>query len=194
MTITIGDITATVDRYLARYPDELDVLAPLRAALGERPSLTSRHDFAGHVTCGAIVVDDVGRVLHVRHRALERWLLPGGHLEPGDASLHGAAVRELDEETGVTWPSADAAGPDTMPLDIDIHSIPANPAKGEPDHRHFDFRYLLQAASPVVRVQEAEVTGFAWRPVHEITPERLRRKLASLPHSYSHLCHRTGAG
>ncbi|WP_406403626.1 NUDIX domain-containing protein [Streptomyces sp. NBC_00879] len=42
-----------------------------------------------------------GRVLHIKHRALNRWLLPGGHLEPDDTSLLAAAQRELTEETGI---------------------------------------------------------------------------------------------
>ncbi|MFC6369849.1 NUDIX domain-containing protein [Nonomuraea thailandensis] len=66
----------------------------------------------------------------IRHRTLRRWLLPGGHLEPEDHSLYGAALRELGEETGLLWQPA--AGPqelDAIAVDVDVHAIPAHPAQ-----------------------------------------------------------------
>ena len=51
----------------------------------------------------AIIVSD-GRVLMVRRRVSEgelMWQFPAGAIEPGEAALD-AAVRETDEETGLT--------------------------------------------------------------------------------------------
>lgn len=41
-----------------------------------------------------------GKVLLVKHKKLQIWLAPGGHLEPGEMP-HQAAEREFWEETGV---------------------------------------------------------------------------------------------
>lgn len=42
---------------------------------------------------------------------------------------------ELEEETGISWHGAVAqVGHDVIPVDIDLHTIPASPAKGEPEH------------------------------------------------------------
>src|SRR5258708_6770879 len=54
-----------------------------------------------HVTVGALLVRRGAEVLLVDHLAYGIHLQPGGHLEPTDATLIGAAVRELVEETGV---------------------------------------------------------------------------------------------
>ncbi|MET9648567.1 NUDIX domain-containing protein [Streptomyces syringium] len=52
-----------------------------------------------HVTAGALLVRDNAEVLLVEHRAYGITLQPGGHVEPADATLIDAAVRELVEET-----------------------------------------------------------------------------------------------
>ena len=45
--------------------------------------------------------DAQGRVLLARHADTDRWLLPGGTIEPGESPAD-AAIREMWEETGVT--------------------------------------------------------------------------------------------
>jgi 8-oxo-dGTP pyrophosphatase MutT (NUDIX family) len=174
--IHIDEIDKTVEAYLRRYPAEADRLAPLTTALGGRDDVTSRKTFTGHVTTSAIVVDDVLRVLHIRHNSLDTWLRPGGHLEPEDISLVGGALREVVEETGISANSLTLA--DEVPIDIDVHPIPANPAKDEPDHQHFDIRYVfVVAGDQTVTLQAEEVHDFAWLPMAELHPERLRSRV-----------------
>ncbi|MGW4550204.1 NUDIX domain-containing protein [Streptomyces violaceorubidus] len=178
-------IRTTVDTYLARHPHGREQLSVLLDAL-DRPGedVASRSTFTGHVTCSAIVIDQLGRVLHVLHLASGKVLLPGGHTEPTDDSLAAAALRELHEETGIPsravtpWP-----GYETVPLDIDIHDIDARPGKGEPGHQHFDLRFLfrLQTTEVSVALQEEEVGGVEWRPVDRVTSPALREKLLKLP-------------
>ena len=182
MTISTDEIRTTVDTYLARYPDEHGRMARLWAALDNGYAPTSRKEFRGHVTCGAGLIDTSGRVLHIRHNVLGFWLLPGGHIDPIDESLPDAALRELREETGIGsgLPTA-VSGFETIPLDIDVHPIPANPDKGEPDHWHFDFRYIFHAAgSPPVRLQDEEVNSFGWLTPDAVPAVALRAKLLAL--------------
>ncbi|WP_037911766.1 NUDIX hydrolase [Actinacidiphila yeochonensis] len=164
MPITRSSVETVVATYLARNPDERTRIRPLLDALAAKANPTSRTTFAGHVTCGAVVLARDGRVLHVHHRVLDRYLLPGGHIEESDTSLVGTALRELHEETGLPATAVEPlpylAG---VPLDIDVHAIPANADKSEPAHQHFDFRFAFVApAEHKVRVQEAEVTGYRW--------------------------------
>jgi 8-oxo-dGTP pyrophosphatase MutT (NUDIX family) len=116
------------DHTISRFRSFLDRADPFR-----------RGDPDGHVTASAVVTRRTGgEFLLVFHRKLDRWLQPGGHVEPGDASVFETAVREAREETGVDGfaaPLGDAI------LDLDVHPIPA--FGSEPGHVHYDVRFLL---------------------------------------------------
>lgn len=182
MSIPNTHIRAVLGGYLDRFPEEVGGVELLQRALGSDHELSSRKEFRiGHATAGAVVLDPRGQVLLIHHNALDTWLLPGGHLEPEDGDLREASMRELEEETGI---AAEQVEPekvaDGLPVDLDIHRIPANPAKGEPEHWHFDFRYLYRTEESSVRLQAEEVGDHAWHPHGEIPQERLAKKLVRL--------------
>ncbi len=52
-----------------------------------------------HHSAGTVIVDD-GRVLVLRRTDRDEWVLPKGHLEPGERP-EDAALREAREETGL---------------------------------------------------------------------------------------------
>lgn len=56
-----------------------------------------------------------------------------------------------------------------LPVDIDSHLIPARPERGEPEHWHHDFRYVVRAAEGhEIRPDLAEVHGAEWRGLPEL--------------------------
>ncbi|OON72910.1 NUDIX hydrolase [Streptomyces tsukubensis] len=162
--------------HLAEHPKEkhgVHVIAETLDQAGD--TIGSRKEFRGHVTAGAALLRPDGRVLTIEHRALRKWLLPGGHVEDSDTTLVDAALRELAEETGI---SLDQVEPDSgLPLHVDVHAIPANDAKGEPEHLHFDFRYLFRTTADTVELQEEEVTAYSWQFADTLTAEPLRSRL-----------------
>ena len=124
----------------------LELLDLLRTS----PAPYSRHHFVpGHVTASCFVLDPAGRLLLHHHRRLNRWLQMGGHLEAGEEPLD-AALRETAEESGLHDLRLLSSGI----ADLDVHVIPAG--KGEPEHRHFDVRYIAQTASPHAIVIDAQ--------------------------------------
>ncbi|HEX3955989.1 MAG TPA: NUDIX domain-containing protein [Trebonia sp.] len=71
-------------------------------------------------------------------------LQPGGHLEPADATLAGAAERELAEETGIDPGAVSCVS--QAPVYVEFGRVPARAEKGEPDHFHLDFGYAFATA------------------------------------------------
>jgi 8-oxo-dGTP pyrophosphatase MutT (NUDIX family) len=54
----------------------------------------------------AVIADESGRVLLVRHSYGSLWYLPGGGVEKGEGPISGL-VRELREEVGIVEPAID---------------------------------------------------------------------------------------
>ncbi|MGY1436495.1 NUDIX hydrolase [Streptomyces reniochalinae] len=176
MPITAQHVRETLGAYLAEHPHEKDALSSIgEVADAAGSAIASRKEFRGHVTAGAALLRPDGRVLTIEHRALGQWLLPGGHVEESDNTLVAAAMRELAEETGIM---PEQTEPDRgAPLHIDVHAIPANSAKGEPEHLHFDFRYLFRTTVDAVELQEEEVANYSWQFADTLTAEPLRSRI-----------------
>ncbi|MFF3767342.1 NUDIX domain-containing protein [Streptomyces sp. NPDC001922] len=180
MPPTHSHIRATSEAYLGRHPEEGETLAGLLSVLDGVDEPTSRVTLPGHVTCSAVVIDRDRRVLHIGHNVTKLLLAPGGHVED-DRTLLGAALREVCEEAGIR-PGDLCLTPQFLgaPIDIDVHDIDANPAKGEPAHQHFDFRfafYLTAEQPPPLALQDEEVSGAQWLPFADVRSPTLRAKL-----------------
>ncbi|MGR6998788.1 NUDIX hydrolase [Yinghuangia aomiensis] len=172
MPITNEHIRATVDTYLDIHPGERRSLALVLELLEQGADLASRKEFRGHVTAGAILIGADGRLLQIRHVALDKWLFPGGHVEAEDSTLADAALRELAEETGIDGAHVTLGG--ELPAHIDVHPIPANISKNEPDHWHIDFRFLFRTTSDIGSLQTEEVDDSCWRSRGAVSDGELR--------------------
>jgi 8-oxo-dGTP pyrophosphatase MutT (NUDIX family) len=145
----------------------------LIAFVSSAPDPLSRSASTSHVTGSAVVASPGGdKFLLVRHRRLGRWLQPGGHVDPEDASVLAAALREAREETGAEDVEPAAGGI----LDVDVHPIPA--FEDRPAHVHYDVRYLATSRAPAGRGDEEEVTGVAWLTFEEALARGVDTSLA----------------
>ncbi|HWE91584.1 MAG TPA: NUDIX hydrolase [Pseudonocardiaceae bacterium] len=112
----------------------------------------------GHLTASSVVLDETGRrVLLTLHPRIGRWLQLGGHCEPSDETLAGAAIREAVEESGI-----DGLTIDPQPIHLDVH--PVTCSLGVPT-RHFDVRFLIRAPHNAQPVRSPESLDLRWWPV-----------------------------
>ncbi len=116
----------------------------------------SRQQFTpGHITASCFIIEG-DRLLLQHHKRLDRWLQMGGHVD-GDESPVQTALRAGAEESGLR----DLELVFDEVFDLDVHAIPAG--KGEPDHRHFDVRFLARTAFPeAISIDPSESNDLAW--------------------------------
>ena len=117
----------------------------------------------GHFTASGFVRSpDRSAVLLIEHRGLQRWLQPGGHVDPDDPGPLAAAMREIVEETGC----ADLAPFTDGLFGIDVHAIPAR--HDEPPHRHYDLQFAFQALSGRLDPSD-EVAAASWVALDDLS-------------------------
>lgn len=153
-----------LERYRRICPESLVTVDQFRDFCREYSDCFERTCAPGHFTGSAWLVSADGeRVLLTHHRKLDRWLQLGGHAD-GDADLGRVALREAEEESGL-----DALTLQPGIFDLDRHRIPARGA--EPEHWHYDVRYVVCAGGDERFVVSAESHALAWRRVEDVAAD-----------------------
>lgn len=128
----------------------------------QHPRCFHRDHLPGHLTGSAWIVDQTKKfVLLTHHVKLNKWLQPGGHAD-GDENIFAVALREAEEETGLTKFKLLHSGI----FDIDIHTIPAR--KDFPEHLHYDVRFLFEANQQDELVITEESHNLKWFPLRDL--------------------------
>ena len=145
--------------------------------LHSNPDCFHRTDFhPGHITGSALLISvDGTKVLMNHHKTLNKWLCFGGHAD-GSTDIFDVARREVMEESGIT----DIAPVFTGIIDVDVHPIPANDAKNEPAHEHFDIRYIFRARGSDAFSISEESSDLRWCDYEQainLVPDASMRRL-----------------
>jgi 8-oxo-dGTP pyrophosphatase MutT (NUDIX family) len=144
--------------------EERSSLDRILAFVARRPDCFERSLLEGHVTGSAwILAHDRSACLLTHHKKLGLWLQCGGHAD-GDPDVLGVALREAREESGIA--GIEPASTDVF--DVDVHSIPAR--EDEPEHFHYDVRFVLIAPPRAEAVVSSESHALAW-----VRPEEIER-------------------
>jgi 8-oxo-dGTP pyrophosphatase MutT (NUDIX family) len=177
--------------YRGRWPQEASLVDRFERFVREQPACLERACIPGHLTGSALVADPVlEHVLLTHHRKLDKWLQLGGHAD-GDPHLEQVAAREAREESGlerVTFcecvPLLGTRPQQPVPFDLDVHVIPARGK--EPEHLHWDVRFLLCADRLDAIHMSEESHALRWFTLEEaraITDEpSMRRQFEKVEH------------
>jgi 8-oxo-dGTP pyrophosphatase MutT (NUDIX family) len=122
--------------------------------LAARPDALSRSAAPAHLTASAAVMDATATfTLLVLHPKAGLWLQPGGHCEPTDTTLAGAALREAREESGILELRIIGG-----PVHLDRHRAPCGV------EHHLDVMFAAVAPAGAVPIRSAESLEVAWFP------------------------------
>jgi 8-oxo-dGTP pyrophosphatase MutT (NUDIX family) len=132
------------------------------AHLRRHPDGLSRDCRPDHVTASTVVLSaDRSQVLLTLHAKARRWFQFGGHCEPADATLAGAALREATEESGVPGLALRAS-----PVHLDEHVVRfCGPAA---DVHHLDVRFVAVAPADAAHAVSTESLDVRWWPVDDL--------------------------
>jgi 8-oxo-dGTP pyrophosphatase MutT (NUDIX family) len=175
-------------QHLISAEREQTIAANFKALLTRVSSPFSRHEMPGHITGSALVVDlKQHKVLLCFHGKLNKWLQLGGHAEGETIPAH-IALREAREECGLVdleFVPLTANSGEPYPVDLDLHLIPAS--NKEPEHLHYDLRYLMTTRQPSAikcSDESADLKWFSFEDAYKLTEEesllRLIRKAEAL--------------
>jgi 8-oxo-dGTP diphosphatase len=125
------------------------------------------------LTVAAYITHD-NKILMIKHKKLQKWLPPGGHVEL-DQDPEEALFNEIAEETGLvpnqltilsSKPHIESPGTKFLhtPNFLDIHDI-------SDTHKHIGLTYILKTTSDKITLAEREHDDIKWFSIEDINSE-----------------------
>jgi 8-oxo-dGTP pyrophosphatase MutT (NUDIX family) len=154
-----ADALALLEGWHAPHPGQERLRERYVDHLRAHPDGLSRSCVPDHITASTVVLNhDGSAVLLTLHAKAHRWFQLGGHCEPADTTIAGAALREATEESGL-------AGLELAPEPVQLseHAVPFCGPSG--DVHHLDVRFVAVAPDGAEHAVSAESLDVRWWPV-----------------------------
>lgn len=157
------DLLTKLEQYSPEYEEEVKFRASFLSFIRNHPDCFERSLTEGHITGSAWIVNQgYDKALLTHHKKLDRWLQLGGHAD-GESDIIQVATKEAEEESGLK----SLALASTEIFDIDIHPIPARGQ--EPQHLHYDIRFLFTADEYETFHVSSESKNLSWVILDELS-------------------------
>jgi 8-oxo-dGTP pyrophosphatase MutT (NUDIX family) len=168
------DAVAVLSGWAAPSEAQADLRDRYLAHLAEHADGLSKPCFPAHLTASCLVLSaDRSRVLLTLHAKARQWFQFGGHCEPSDETLAGAALREATEESGLATLTLLPG-----PVHLDAHRVDFCHRLAPVDHLDVRFAAITAYDVPVVSDESLDVR---WWPVDRLpTDEPSMRELVDL--------------
>ena len=150
------------------------VLEKMKHFFQSEKSPFERTNLSGHFTASSLIFNPkTKKIILTHHRKLDKWFQLGGHCD-GVENLLIPAMQEAREESGlknISFSSLSMSNNIPLPIDFDIHVIPAR--KNEPEHLHLDVRFLLETNEETLSISHESLAlkWFSTKEAREITTE-----------------------
>lgn len=152
-----ADAVAVLSAWEPPSPEQEQLRRHFLGHLAAHPDGVDRECTPEHLTVGGLVFDaDRTATLLVLHGRIGAWVQPGGHCEPTDSSIAGAALREVVEETGLADVTVSPA-----PFGLSRHAAPCTSGA----RWHLDVQYAVTAPAYAVPTVSTESLDVRWFPV-----------------------------
>lgn len=170
-----ADAHEVLSRWTAPTPDQEALRRRFVGHLATHVDALDRASAPAHLTASTLVLSPGhDKVLLTLHAKAGRWFQLGGHAEPGDSSLLGAARREAEEESGLRHLSWRLG-----PVHLDAHPVAFCHPRGPVDH--LDVRFVAVAHHGAAAVGSEESHDLRWWPISDLpTDEPSMRALVFL--------------
>lgn len=118
----------------------------------------------GHITASALLLNqDKTKFLLMRHTKLNKWVQVGGHCD-GNRDVLAVALKEAAEESGIPL-----LEPITKALfDVEVYQV--KQTFMEPEHYHYDMRFLLKTVESDTLIKNHEAQELRWFSFDEHLP------------------------
>jgi 8-oxo-dGTP pyrophosphatase MutT (NUDIX family) len=130
-----------------------------------------KRPFGLDLVCSGFLVED-GKVLLVLHKRFEKWVPPGGHIEPQETFAQ-AACREFREETGLQVEAVSSgrfdfndANATTEPLPFHVDVLLAGFPR--PTLTQYFFVRRSPGSDGTIKPQQTEVKAAEWFARHDL--------------------------
>jgi 8-oxo-dGTP pyrophosphatase MutT (NUDIX family) len=160
-------LSALLESYRPYDEIEAAILTQMRQFLAHTDNAYDRGNLTAHVVADAWIVNPARtHVVLVEHGVNKDWCAPGGHCD-GDPDVMGAALREAEEEAGLTGLTPLLGGgifdlnAGAVPLRHKNHGI-------EPAHIHFDVCFAFEAPENAALRISDESLSLGWVALSDI--------------------------